>query len=375
MDSGIENGIITCLAFGAGGLVLLGTRDKGMRLSLDGGNTWNPIGGLLAGANVQAAAVDLEGNLWAGVYGKGLFFSQDAGKNWFPKPFAYVSRVVQLATTKSGDWHAAVTGLGLLRSRDKGKTWDLIPLPFPSEKDISLAAQEDRLWVASSRGGPFVSQDGGTTWNKVNKGLPGEGVHALRTDPKGTLFVTSGDGKGLYRLNSQDAWEKIAVDDGDDYSAWDLLFLPNGEAVAWGYNDLLFSRDGLRKWRRERFGQSFKDLWVDQNTIIWTRRMMSTFAFTEDGLEFPDAKELNPEDRFTLFVPLGSARFAAIRSGGGIDALQLTGKRLESLHRGLEDKKVLSMAVDGKFLLAGTDRGLWISEDQGQSWLEIDLQP
>ena len=375
LNLGLKNRIVTCLAFGSRSLVLVGTRGEGMRLSHDGGNTWNPIEGPLAEANVQAVAVDLEGTLWAGVYGSGLFFSRDEGKSWFPKPFAYVSRVVGLATNGNGDWYAAVTGLGLLRSSNKGENWTLMSLPFPLEQGISIAFQKDRLWVASRQSGPFFKTDGGKTWKKSITGLPEEGVHALRADPKGSIFVTSVDGKGLYQLNSQDAWKKISADDGHDYSAWDLLFLPNGEAVVWGYNDVLFSRDGLKKWHRERIAQAFKDLWVDQNRTIWTRRQMSTFAFTENGLEFPDKSENIPEDRYTFFVPFNSSQFAAIRSDSGIDTLQLVDKKLKPLFRGIEDKKVLSITVDGTSLLAGTENGLWVSENQGQSWRKVDLQP
>ena len=312
LSLGLKTGIVTCISFAPDGTILVGTRGEGMRISRDGGETWSAVSGGLERANVQAVAVAADMTLWAGVYGRGLFVSKDAGQSWAPKPFAYVSRVTSLATDQNGSWFAAVKGLGLLESSNQGETWTSVALPFSPDQAPRIAAKGNALWTASKDSGPFVSQDNGQTWQKAANGLPEEGVHALRTGPQGRLFAISADGKGLYHLKGKDFWEKINVDDGFDYSAWDMLFLPNGEAVVWGYNDVLFSRDGMTKWRRERISQAYRDLWVDSGMKIWTRRMMSTFAFTPEGLEFSKGDNSTAPGRYTFFLPLTDARFAAI---------------------------------------------------------------
>ena len=371
----MQNCTITCLALGSNGKIVAGTREGGIHLSKDGGTTWTtPFNTPLSGANIQAIA--LSGNsLWASAYGKGLFVSRDDGTTWAPRPFAYVSKISQLTTTPKAHWYAAVTGLGLLQSRDHGTNWKTVPLPFPQEEHIYLASRKNDIWLASPKSGPFVSRDGEGRWQKKIQGLPEEGIDALRVSPDESVFVTSMDGKGLFRLDFMDTWKKISVDDGYEYSAWDLLFLPNGEAVVWGYNDVLFSRHGLKQWHRERIPQAFKALWIDQQTTVWTRRMISTFAFSNDGLNFLDKEKDPPRDQYTFFAQLNPHQFAATASSGGIHILQREGKTLTPIVRCLENKKVLSMAVDASFLLIGTDTGLFVSQDQGSSWQQIELFP
>lgn len=378
VETPLVDGIVQCVTFGADGLMLVGTRGEGVILSRDDGRTWPEAGGGVAGANIHGLAATPDGVLWAGAYGSGLFVSRDGGWTWAPRPFAYLSHVYALATASDRAWYAAVKGVGLLRSTDEGKNWAALPMPFPLDEEISLAAdRHHRVFAGTRTGGVFVSSDGGRTWGKTMAGLPGEGVHSLRDSPEGELFAAAADGSGLYRLGANDTWEKIVAEGefGEQYAVWDMMFLPSGEAVAYGLQDLLVSQGGFGSWRLTHMAQNFSDLWVDSTGRLWTERFLSIFAQTGDGRGWDEMTEI-PDDRYQSFRELGPAQFAAVRMEGGVDVLRWTGSGLQRVMRGLADQSILALATDGnRTVLAGTERGLWVSRDQGETWREVDLQP
>jgi len=376
VNTGLTDGIVQCMAFSPAGLMIIGTRGEGVLTSPDEGKTWNRSGGALTNANIQSLSAGPEGLLYAGAYESGLFVSRDAGQTWVPRPFAYLSYVKQVVTDGNGAWYVDVRGLGLLKSSGKGQGWTLVSLPFAYDTTLSVAVGRENFLVAGALESPVhVSRDGGLTWRKLMAGFAGKGVNALRADPAGEIYAASSDGNGLYRLAHGSGWEKIIAADehGSDYSCWDVVFLPDSEAAAYGYNDILISSEQLNVWHRTRFGQSFTSLWLDLSGRIWTERMLSTFFLAEDG-EWKESTDL-PNDRYTKFVKLDDDLFAAIRMEGGVDVLRSSGNALELVRRGLGNKRVLALAVDREnAILAGSETGLWVSNDFGESWQEIELQ-
>jgi len=376
LKTGLKDGIVQCIAFAPSGLMMIGARREGVLLSRDQGQTWSRSTQALPGANIQSLAVGSDGVLYAGAYEKGLFVSRDEGRTWGLRSFAYLSYVKQVAADVSGLWYVDVKGIGLLKSFDKGQSWDPVELPFPYHPSFTLAVGDGGLLVAGTlESAVHVSQDQGENWQKLMTGLTGKGVHALRGSPAGEVYAASSEGNALCRLAHGFRWEKIVATDenGGDYTCWDVVFLPDSEAVAYGYNDILISRDQFQVWQRTRFGQAFEGLWLDLHGRIWTKRMLSTFFLADDS-EWKESSDL-PKDRYTQFARLNDGLYAAVRMGGGVDVLRWTGSALEFVRKGLEDKMILGLAADREnTILAGSETGLWASGDFGESWHEIEVQ-
>jgi hypothetical protein len=270
-----------------------------------------------------------------------------------------------------------VKGIGLLRSSDLGHTWEVLNLPFPYQPTFVFAVGRRSLLVVGDRETDVhVSFDGGLNWKKMTTGLPNKGVNTLRVDLAGEIYAASSDGQGFYRLTDGSGWEKIIAADeyGGEYTCWDVVFLPDYKAVTYGYNDILLSSKDLRTWQRRRFGQPFDKLWLDAAGRIWTQRTISTFFLAGNG-EWQESTDL-PKDRYTQFAQLDKGLFAAIRMEGGVDVLLWTGGALELIRRGLEGSQILALAADREHaMLAGSEAGLWVSGDFGESWQELELQP
>jgi photosystem II stability/assembly factor-like uncharacterized protein len=376
VDMGLAGGIVNSIAFSDHGRIVAGTKNMGLLVSTDQGAKWYLAQGKLGRANIHSAEWASEDTLFAGSYGSGLFVSQDGGRTWAPRHFAYLNYAQQLAVASNGVWYVFVKGWGVLKTQDRGKTWSVMNLPFSSLDNLYMAVStKNRLFVGRGEDGVFFTADDGNTWNKVAAGLPHSAIHVLRASPKGDLFVTSADGKGLFQLSEENKWQKITAlgPYGGNYTCWDLIFLPQGVAVAYGLMDVMLSEDGSMRWKRERFGQHFSNLWVALDGRLWTKRMISTFV--KDGAgEWKIANRI-PKDRYTLFAPVDENHYAAIRIEGGVDLLQWTGESFISLHRGLANQAVLDLTTSGETILAATGNGLWVSQDRCVTWQRIELGP
>jgi hypothetical protein len=154
-------------------VVYCGTFGQGLWKSVDGGDSWNPVGDGIAHAEVMAVAVEDKGTLWAGTEPSALFRSEDGGRSWQERP-----------TLQEIPSHA---------------TWSFPPRPWTHhvrwiQPDPVV---EERLYVAIELGGVMKSVDGGLTWEDRKPGakLDAHTLRAHRLAP-GRVYEAAGDGYG-----------------------------------------------------------------------------------------------------------------------------------------------------------------------------------
>lgn len=373
------NEAITALASSDKGLIVAGTETGQVWISKDDGLNWEPVtipGGQL---QVTSMAVIANGQVIVGVQGRGLFSSIDFGARWRPRPFAYMNHILRVSVTDSGTWFVAVKGLGVLRSIDHGVSWSPLQMPCGLEDGLAIASVGEKLFLSTYTSGPYVFIDGDNSWHTLTDGLPPEqtGASSIRDDGFGQLYIATTDGQGLYLLDkATSAWQMITADDeyGDSYTAWDLMFPPGGEAIAFGYSDVLISRSGKRTWGRHHFGQRSESVFLDVDSRLWTERAQSIFAYAPKNDEWEQQQHL-PERRYVEFQQIDSGLYAARRVDKGLDLVERHGSSLQPLRTVLGDRTVLSLAYDQQadMLLAGCDRGLFVSVDKGATLRELNI--
>jgi len=158
LDTGITQGI-GALAI-SGSNIFAGTRNAGILMSANGGQTWAPANNGLP-ANVEIRSLLVNGStIFAGTGSYGVYASTNNGANWTADTTGLpVYPFVDGLAVKGSDIYACVlggygTGSGMYVSSDNGATWTI--------SDLNLA--DDNLYVFSvtaSDSGVFAITDKG----------------------------------------------------------------------------------------------------------------------------------------------------------------------------------------------------------------------
>jgi photosystem II stability/assembly factor-like uncharacterized protein len=136
------SGILTVLQHPSNPKCLfVGTEDNGVRLSVDGGKTWNPAGGLPNTAIYSICISPDKKTLFAGGYRTGLWKSDDGGFTWgLLWQSSDLEAIFSIFVDPDNLSHLMIgtSGQGIYESLNQGKTWRATGLQGCHVKQIAL---------------------------------------------------------------------------------------------------------------------------------------------------------------------------------------------------------------------------------------------
>jgi len=240
------------LAMPAGGSALFAATDSGIYVSRDRGARWQSSSdGLAEGARPESIVIASNG-LFAGTT-KGLFRSKD-GKIWsaiggslnntLPRPM--------VSDPRQTDRVFAVLEQGVVRSTDGGGTWALLPsLPLNAPVLTLAPGEKNSLYVGTARGVLKASEDGGN-WQWLNNGLVSTSVLSVMLLPGNPGTLLAATRYGLYRSSDRGATWSEARGLNDPY-VLSLATHPQDPneiyAGTWG-GSIFISKDGGASFTR-----------------------------------------------------------------------------------------------------------------------------
>jgi hypothetical protein len=333
---------------------------------------------------------------------KGLFVFAGATLG---KPHFLGDPVSMVLPERDGTLYAALNlghfGVKLRRSDDGGKSWHEVAAPeYPPQPEgstdktpwklvqlWSLESDGRRLWAGTIPGGLFTSEDRGASWQLVASlwnlperkewsggGYDHPGIHSIAIDPRDakriTVAISTGgvwqtrDGgrswviaaRGMYAeyMPPERKFDEIAQD------VHRLVQCTARPEVMWvqHHNGVFRSGDGAKSWQEV------------------TAIRPSKFGF---------AVAVHPKDADTAwFVPAVKdecrvpvdAKLVVARTRDGGKSFDVLRKGLPQEHAyDLVYRHCLDVDPTGNALAFGsTTGGLWVSEDQGDSWRCVSAQ-
>jgi photosystem II stability/assembly factor-like uncharacterized protein len=383
--------------------VYLGTASGVLYRSEDGGRRWRRLdpGFAVGGMSLDDLAVAPDGTVFVGYWamrggGGGVARSDDGGRSFAVLPGISGQAVKALALAPSAPGTVVVGALGgVFRSDDGGRIWSRISAADDPElrnvNSIAVDPEDADTIYAGTWHLPWKTTDGGRTWSSIHAGMVNDSdIMTLTFDRRSprTLFATACT--GIYR--STDAalrWTKIrgipsssrrtrafAQDPRDP----DVLFAGTTEG-------LWTTEDGGATWQR----RTGPDLVVNallvepDRTLLVGAEGAGVLRSDDAGRTWADSNQ-GFSERFVsriLFGPRGGrlvVGVAADRQHGGVFVAPAAEGPWTRLAPGLEGREVLSLALVGEAVVAGTDDGLFLYE--GHSWRRrsiaadgIDLHP
>jgi len=313
----------------------------------------DPVSAVLLDGDSIYAALNL------GHFGVKLQRSDNRGESWSeiaapaypPKPEGTDDKVpwklVQIWTLEGSGrdlWAGTIPG-GLFHSTDRGETWTLVRslwdrkerqewfgggYDHPGIHSICLDAAT--ITIAISCGGVWQSKDGGATWQ-----LAAQGMHADFMPPERRMDQNIQDVHRLVQSPSRP-----------------------GVFYAQHHNGVFRSADGAASWQ-------------DVPAITPSKFGFAVAVHPQD----PDTAWFVPADKDERRVPL-DARLVVARTRDGGKTFAVLSKGLPPQAYDLVYRHGLAIDDTGNRLAIGsTTGGLWLSEDQGESWrlLSAHLPP
>jgi len=247
------------------GFVIAGAHNGLLFTSSNGGASWTniPFPGQLTGT-LHALEVDPRstGTWYAGMEGdrswtSGIYKTADAGQSWKLLPGTQGKAVWSLALWPSNpDVIAAGTDDGVYRSVDGGGSFTRISSPDNPEfrPVVSLAfdpSKRDVLYAGTTHL-PWRTSNGGASWESIHTGMIDDSdVFSIQVDFHEPQSVYASACSGLYRSSDSAAhWNKLPTPKGA-FRTWFVALDPRhaGFVFAGTTEGLLRSEDGGRIWR------------------------------------------------------------------------------------------------------------------------------
>jgi len=280
--------------------------------------------------------------------------------------------VVWVGTGESNPRNSVSIGDGVYRSLDGGKTWTHLGLEatehiyrivlHPTNPDVAWVAALGQVWGENPERGVFKTTDGGKTWRKVLYVDPRTGGSDLILDPSNPNklfaslwdyrrypwgFRSGGPGSGLYvTYDGGESWKRLTEDDGlpkGDLGRIGLSISRSNPNVVYAIVEadksaLLRTDDGGLTWRKVNEDQRtverpfyYADIRVDP---VWPNRIYNLTA-----------RLMVSEDSGKTFAQLGRSR----EVHGDYHTMWINPR-------------------DPDHIVTGSDGGVAISRDRGETW-------
>ncbi len=390
-------------------LLYLGTADGQIFRSADGSRTWRRLrpGIEKRGLSVDTLVIDQRdpNTIYAGAWAVardeegGLFKSTDGGDHW--KLLEGTKKLaIRSCAVAPSDSNFLIAGSanddpnlnGVFRSTDAGKSWQRISPVGDKEihniESVAIDPRDTRVIYIGTWHLPWKTTDGGLTWKQTGYKAVGMiddsdifGINVLPSNPD-VVYVNACS--GIYRSGSTgEKWAKLP---GIPFSArrtYKLLVHPSNPKI-------IFAGTSEGLWRSKDEGKRWMLLTsktlVIRSIVVTPDKPNRVLIATDDsgirvsenlGDDFNDANIGFIHRHILAIMPDATERGRLLASvfhdgsGGSVFSSSDGGESWQSAATGLGTRDVFSfyqMPGNPNTIYAGTNTGVYRSNDRGASW-------
>ncbi len=376
-------------------ILFAGLWGKGLYRSEDDGQTFQLVNDGLTNYYIKAIEYDSSGNMLLGTLGGGVFKSTTNGLSWEAINSGLTDlKVKALTIDENGNYFAGTMGKGVFKSTDEGETWFQAIVGMRFFDINALTALRDTILAGTNGEGVYRSTNNGDRWHPSNGGLESMTINSFMINRVDEIFISTSEGNVCFSVNGGASWKVY-----DEQSAYydtktgDTIFV-SLNVISMIFNDkdeLIVGTADVGLWRHDKVDEA----WVKTEDFI--HNCVLDFAINSDGKLFA-AKPSSPQRGLVT----------SDDDGETWSKLDFTARDwievLDSKDNFVFAKKVVQATKDETFyysndygyswntfqagsatflfdisfdssgtIYAGTDAGLFKSTDDGDSWIAVSL--
>ena len=377
---------------GAPHIVYLGTAGGMLYRSEESGRSWKRLepGFPLHGMSLDDLVVASDGTVFVGYWslrgtGGGVARSDDGGRTFTVLPGISGQSVKALALAPSNpDTVIAGTLAGVFRSQDGGRSWRRISAEDHPElrnvNSIAIDPEDPATIYAGTWHLPWKTTDGGRTWRSIHTGIINDSdIMTLTFDRRSprTLYATACS--GIYRTkDAAGRWAKVrGIPNSSRRTRAFAQHRRDPESFFAGTTEGLWTtEDGGTSWTLRTAKELVVNALVAQpdGSLLVGTDGAGVLRSVDHGRTWADSNA-GFSERFVsrmLFAPAGGRVVVGVgadRRHGGVFAAPTPEGPWKRLAPGLEGREVLTVALAGDTVLAGTDDGVFRSD--GETWRRL----
>jgi ligand-binding sensor domain-containing protein len=291
---------------------------------------------------------------------------------WIQSNGPFGGAVWAITSDLNGNLYCGARAGTVFQYSQKARSWTPLFAGASRQDIVAIAADHrGRVYFAAVNEPVFAGQISSNSWTKLEGGPPPGETTALAVDSEGLLIAASRS--GLFQFNTTGReWKQVTAVDR-------VVGIRVQKQVRYAFGAGIFrSTVGDREWTRVPGpGPDLTALAIDDRHIFYAgSRAGEVFRRPADGnwekiLSFPNnaVAALEVDERGRLFIGLGGPGFSS--EGGGLYVLPRD--RTEAI-KVFEDNSngVPELLMDRGTMLAGTNEGVWRSDDGGSKWTRFN---
>jgi photosystem II stability/assembly factor-like uncharacterized protein len=337
-----------------------------------------------------------------------IYRSNDGGRRWtrllsFNHPGYSVDKILIDETNPQTlyvpVWFVANdTDGGIYKSTDGGDTWqELTGMQKHSVRALAIAPNNPRYLIAAAIDGAYRSLDAGATWQRFSPVNHPDIIrlHSVAIDPQDSQIVylgtehlpwkTTNGGKDWVCVKGHPSDKKQQFIDDSDIFSITVNRSDSQEVFASACSGIYHSRDGATTWEKYK-GIPFTSrrthiIYPDptNNQIVYSGTTEGLWKTTDGGQNWRLLTSLRTVINAIMIHPQQPEKVYIGTKAGGVLVSENGGETFQATNEGFVNRQIATLVIDREqkqriyagVLFNGTEGGLFISDDQGNSWRAI----
>ncbi len=335
-------------------------------------------------SDVRVMAQDSSNNLYAAVWGDGIYKSTTKGDTWVKISTGLTNTYVNcMEIDKYGKIYAGTMGSGLFISTNSGGSW--APkndgLDNLNVKAVGIG-YDSTVYTGTYGGGVFRSDNGGNKWVAASNGLNFRDINCIAVT-EDTSVVAGTNGGGIYKsTNGGASWYQVGTNM-KSKTITDMAKAKYGEVFALAYGGGVYvSYMNGSEW--QAYFHSMKDMPVYGKCLNLYEGDYPVVGLYHDGLivydimyaGIPDSSGWRKTKKYMMgindVVITNENKIFAADPYNGIQMTTNKGRDFDTVQRFYWDYSNKGMApmitYNDIILTSSIKGGIWKSSDKGESW-------